>query len=132
MVALGTRVAALFVKNNKPLEDIMREIGDQSGDSLWPLPLTNEHEWDVEGHFADVTNTNKHHSRYGGASTVAAFLSHFSGDTPLAHIDMAPRMIANPEEEHLSKGSVGFGVRFFVALAERWTEVRERLKGGKG
>jgi leucyl aminopeptidase len=128
MVALGTRFSGLFVKNNKPLQDEFLKIGEESGDNLWPLPLASENERDVEGAFADVTNTHKSHSRYGGASTGAAFLSHFAENTPLVHIDMAPRMLANTEEENLAKGSVGFGVKLFLKLAERWREIEQKLE----
>lgn len=125
--ALGTRFSALFVKDNPELRDAFQKISEESGDALWPLPLTDDHKRDVEGHLADVTNTHKNHSRYGGASTGAAFLSCFAEDAPFAHIDMAPRMLANPEEEHLAKGSVGFGVRFFVKLAEKWSDIQKFL-----
>jgi leucyl aminopeptidase len=128
IVALGTRVSALFVKNNKALEDIFRGLGTASMDELWPLPLWKKHEDDVTGTFADVTNTNKHHSRYGGASTGAAFLSHFSESVPLVHVDMAPRMLANSEEDYLAKGSAGFGVRLLIKAVEKWDAVTKALK----
>ncbi len=124
MVALGTRRSGLFVKNNKNLRDEFEKIGEESGDLVWPLPLFLENERDVEGIFADVTNTHKNHSRYGGASTGAGFLSSFAGSANFVHIDMAPRMIANTDEEQLAKGSVGFGVRFFIGLAKNWQTVK--------
>lgn len=130
MVALGTRLAGLFIKNNKPLSNILESVGTASGDSVWPLPLTDENEKDVEGNFADVINTTKTGSRYGGASTAAAFLSHFAKGVPFAHIDMAPRMTANPDEE-LSKGAIGFGVRYFVELAKKWEEIRKLVAPDK-
>ena len=116
MVALGTRMSALFIKDNLELQNKIQKIGADCGDLLWPLPLTDLNEKDVEGNFADVTNTHKNNSRYGGASSAAAFLSHFAKPFPLAHIDMAPRMLVNPEEEFLSKGATGYGVRLFVEI----------------
>ncbi len=126
MVALGTRMSGLFVKNNKPLRDKLEELGAVSGDAVWPLPLTEENEKEVEGNFADVINTSKSGSRYGGASTAAAFLSHYAKGMNFAHLDMAPRMVANADEE-LSRGAVGFGVRYFVELAKQWDSVKEKL-----
>lgn len=126
MGALGLRMSALFVKNNKPLEDKLREIGDVSGDLVWPLPLWDEHEADVVGNFADVINTSKNNSRYGGAIAGAAFLSHFAKGANFAHIDMAPRMTTIPEDE-LARGSAGYGVRYFVELCRRWAEIRKFL-----
>ncbi len=127
MVALGTRFSGLFVKNNKKLQDALEKIGDECDDRVWPLPLTEEFEKDVEGNLADVINTDRTNTRWGGASHGAAFLSHFAKGANFAHIDMAPRMTTNPEEEQLSKGAAGFGVRYFVTLAMKWAEVRETL-----
>lgn len=127
-VALGQRVAALFVKNNKPLQDALQAIGDESGDLVWPLPLWDEHEKDVEGNLADTINTHKTGNRWGGAITGAAFLSKFAGETPFAHIDMAPRMLTLPEEEQLSRGAAGFGVRLFVTIAMQWDAIKKLVK----
>jgi leucyl aminopeptidase len=127
-VALGQRVAAFFVKNNKPLQDALQLIGDASGDLVWPLPLWDEHEKDVEGNLADTINTHKNNSRWGGAITGAAFLSKFAGEQPFVHIDMAPRMLTIPDEEFLSRGAAGFGVRFFVELAKKWSDVSGLVK----
>ncbi|MDO8585367.1 MAG: leucyl aminopeptidase family protein [bacterium] len=123
VVALGGRMAGLFVAGNKPLRDALEGIGEKSGDVVWPLPLDDDFDKDIEGKFADVTNTHKANSRDGGASVAAAFLRHFAKPMPFAHIDMAPRMTAIPDEEHLAKGAVGFGVRYFVELAAHWASI---------
>ncbi|PIR86939.1 MAG: leucyl aminopeptidase [Candidatus Harrisonbacteria bacterium CG10_big_fil_rev_8_21_14_0_10_49_15] len=127
MVALGTRWSGLFVKDNKDLRAALESIGETSGDAVWPLPLTEQNEKEVEGIFADVTNTHKSNSRYGGASSAAGFLSQFAGDQTFAHLDMAPRMTTNPEEEALSCGAAGFGVAYFVELAKHWETIRSTL-----
>jgi leucyl aminopeptidase len=127
-VALGQRVAALFVKNNKPLQDALQDIGAASGDMVWPMPLWDIHEKDVESSVADLVNLHRTGSRWGGAITGAAFLSSIAGDAAFAHIDMAPRMVTLPEEEYLSRGAAGFGVRFFTTLAARWEEVQLLVK----
>ncbi len=127
-VALGERFAALFVKNNQPLQDKLQELGDASGDAVWPMPLTKEYERDVEGNLADLINTNRRATRYGGAIHAAAFLSQFAKPANFAHIDMAPRMTTLPDEEFLSKGAAGFGVRYFVELAQQWTAIKIFLK----
>lgn len=125
--ALGLRMSALFVKNNKPLEDALREVGDASGDLVWPMPLWDEHEGDVVGNFADVTNTSRQGGRYGWALLGAGFLSHFAKPMNFAHIDMAPRMTTIPEDE-LARGSAGYGVRYFVELCKRWGEIKTLLR----
>jgi len=127
VVALGQRFSGLFVKDNLKLRLALEKIGQDSGDLVWPLPLTKENENEVKGNLADFTNTHKNNSRYGGASSAAGFLSNFAGTQPFVHIDMAPRMVAMPDEESLPKGAVGFGVAYFVELAKQWPALQETL-----
>lgn len=126
MVALGTRFSGLFVKEKPELATALSKVGQDSGDAVWPMPLNEDFEREVEGNLADVINTQKSGSRWGGASHGAAFLSHFAGKENFAHIDMAPRMTANADEE-LGKGAVGYGVNFFVELAKQWDAIRRTL-----
>src|SRR3989344_3246914 len=78
--ALGSRASALFTKDEK-LERLFRELGEESGDFVWPLPLWDEYEEEIKGTFGDWANTGK--TRYGGAITAAMFLYQFTKD-PLA------------------------------------------------
>lgn len=114
MVALGQRVSGLFTQNPQ-LEKLFREIGMQSGDEVWPMPLWDEYDADIQGTFGDVANIGK--TRYGGAITAATFLKQFAEGYPWAHLDIAPTMTAI-DGQYLAKGASGVGVRFFVALAE--------------
>lgn len=114
IVALGQRVSGLFTQNPQ-LEKLFRKIGTQSGDEVWPMPLWDEYDADIQGTFGDVANIGK--TRYGGAITAAAFLKQFVGGYPWAHLDIAPTM-TTIDGQFLAKGASGVGVRFFVALAE--------------
>lgn len=117
MAALGTRVNALFT-DEEAREQLLRDLGEKSGDYMWPMPLWDEYFDEIRGTFADVANASK--SRYGGAITAALFLKEFTS-YPWAHIDMAPTMTAS-EGDRLAKGARGTGVRFFVALAQYLAE----------
>ncbi|HNO12500.1 MAG TPA: leucyl aminopeptidase, partial [bacterium] len=67
---------------------------------------------------ADIKNTG---GRPGGASTAAAFLKHFVGNTPWAHLDIAGT--ANSEEElpYTDRiSATGFGVRLTVEMLRHW------------
>lgn len=114
MVALGKRVIGLFV-NDVKLEKLGRDVGDASGDRVWPLPAWDEYLPDIVGTVGDVNNIGK--TRDGGAITAAVFLKQFV-DYPWIHLDIAPRMVSI-EGDHLAKGAVGAGVRFLVELARR-------------
>ncbi len=116
MVALGQRASAIFTKDVK-LENLFRELGEKSGDYVWPLPLWDEYEEDIKGTFGDVANLGK--TKYGGAVTGAMFLYQFAKDYPWVHIDMAPRM-TSVEGENLAKGAAGAPVRLLVKLLEEF------------
>jgi leucyl aminopeptidase len=114
MVALGQRASALFATDRK-VEDRLREIGEATGDPVWPLPLWEEYEGDVKGTFGDVANSSK--TRYGGAINGAMFLWQFIKDQSWVHLDIAPRMTA-VEGEHLAKGAAGASVNLLVRFLE--------------
>jgi leucyl aminopeptidase len=116
MVALGQRSSALFA-TDRATEDRLREVGEETGDLVWPLPLWEEFEDDIKGTFGDVANSAK--SRYGGAITAAVFLWQFIKDQPWVHLDIAPRMTA-VDDEHLSKGAAGAGVALLTRFLEKF------------
>ncbi|MEX2008507.1 MAG: leucyl aminopeptidase family protein [Candidatus Spechtbacterales bacterium] len=120
LVALGDRVNALFTEDEKR-EQLFRDLGERSGDYLWPLPMWEEYAEDVKGTFGDVANSGK--SGKAGATAGAMFLREFVS-FPWVHIDMAPTMTAN-EQDRLAKGAKGTGVRFFVELARYMAEHKE-------
>lgn len=115
VAALGLRASALFATDEK-LEQKIRELGEESGDYVWPLPLWKEYEEDIKGTFADLNNTGK--SRYGGAITAALFLKQFTDGYPWVHLDICPRM-TSIEGEFLAKGATGVPVRLLIKILER-------------
>ncbi len=123
MVALGLRYSALFTPE-RALEKKFKELGEEVGDRVWPLPLTAEYEDDIKGTFGDWANIGRS-DRYGGAITAAVFLWQFTkeGGTgqaaayPWVHLDIAPRMTAI-EGEYLAKGAAGAPVRLLTRFLE--------------
>ena len=115
MVALGARASALFATDEKLVSQI-QELGEESGEYVWPFPLWSEYEEEIKGTTGDWNNTGK--SRYGGAITAAVFLKQFIGNYPWVHLDIAPRM-TTIEGEHLAKGAAGAPVRLLIKIIER-------------
>jgi leucyl aminopeptidase len=115
VVALGERASALFTTDEK-LEKQFRELGELSGDFVWPLPLWEEYDEEIKGTVGDWSNIGK--TRYGGAITAAAFLKQFAVGYPWVHLDIAPRM-TSIEGEFLAKGAAGTPVRLLVKLLEK-------------
>ena len=117
LVALGKRASAIMTKNLN-LENTLRDLGEKSGEYVWPLPLWKEYEADMKGIHADLANVPASKGTGGGTIQGGIFLSHFASKFPLwAHIDIAPRMESIPED-NLAKGATGTPVRLLVRLIE--------------
>lgn len=118
LVALGQRASAVLTRDEK-IERTLRDLGEVSGEYVWPLPLWKEYEADIKGTFADIANLAQGNARYGGTINGGTFLAQFATKYPWAHIDMAPRMESIPED-NLAKGATGAPVRLLVRLAEEY------------
>jgi leucyl aminopeptidase len=118
MVALGRYATGLFT-NDEGLADRIQAAARVTGERVWPLPLYDEHKEEIKSDVADVKNMGK--GRYGGASIGAAFLSHFVGDHPWVHLDIAPTAWADEAKDYTPKGATGVGVRLLVRLLQEWS-----------
>ncbi len=120
VVALGQKASVIMSKDEALIENTKR-LGEESGDYVWPLPLWEEYEKEVEGVFADVCNLRKEgNTRDGGTILGGAFLYQFAKKFPAwMHIDMAPRDHSS-DDEFLAKGSAGAPVRLLFKLLESY------------
>ena len=116
LVALGD-VCCAVLGNDESLAEKVRDAGEATHERAWPLPLWDEHKAAIKGTFGDIVNTG---GRNAGVSTAAAFLSHFVGDVPWAHLDIAGTAWTTKETPYYVKGATGFGVRLLVDLARNW------------
>lgn len=116
LVAVGTHANVIMTKR-RALEDRFRELGEESGDYTFPLPLWNEYAQYTKGVHGDIANIPSGDSRFGGSINGGMFLSHFTKGMPWVHIDMAPRMTSVPTDK-LAKGASGEPVRLLVKIAE--------------
>jgi leucyl aminopeptidase len=114
-VALGSTYAALYA-NDDELAGLVAEAGAATGDLAWRMPMHPEYGEMIKGQYADIVNTTQH--RKAGSITAAHFLSHFVGDTPWAHLDIAGPA-DNAGRPYAPKGGTGYGVRLLAALASR-------------
>ena len=118
MVALGTHTSAVFTPDESR-HAALRELGERSGDYVWPMPVWEEYEDDIRGTFGDWANTGR--DRYGGAVHAAVFLKQFTPDPAnWIHLDIAPRMLTN-NYEALAYGAAGAPVRLLIKLAEEFS-----------
>jgi len=110
MVALGKYMAGLFSNDDKLVEQL-KKAADDSGERLWHLPCGEDYVKEMKSKIADLKNTG---SKWGGASTAAAFLSQFVEKAKWAHLDIAGMDVFESNNKYSSVGSSGFGVRLFV------------------
>ena len=116
VVALG-EVACAVLGSDEKLADKLRAAGEATHERVWPLPLWDEHKNAIKGTFGDILNTG---GRNGGVSTAAAFLSHFVGETPWAHLDIAGTAWTTKDMPYYVKGATGFGVRLLIEMLRGW------------
>lgn len=116
LVAVGQHAHVIMTKDRK-LEDRFRDLGEESGDYTFPLPLWDEFKQYTKGVHGDISNIPAGDSKYGGSINGGMFLSHFTKKMPWVHIDMAPRMTATGSDK-LAKGATGEPTRLLVKIAE--------------
>jgi leucyl aminopeptidase len=120
ITVVGKRASVIMTPQQK-LEDLLRHLGELSGEYVWPLPLWDEYTVDTKGIHADLANVPPGEKSVGaGAIMGGMFLKHFAGKFPhWAHIDIAPRMEAIPED-NLSKGATGTPIRLLIRVIEEF------------
>jgi leucyl aminopeptidase len=113
MIALGSTYAAV-ISNDDELADAVEQVGSETGELVWRLPLHPEYKALMKGTFADLTNAAP--KRKAGTISAASFLEEFVGEIPWAHLDIAGTAWDVGRPYTGSDGS-GFGVRLLTALA---------------
>ena len=116
MIALGPWATGLF-GNHEPLIARVRSAGDAAGERAWPMPLLDGHKEEIRSEVANIKNTG---GRAAGASTAAAFLAHFVGDTPWVHLDIAGTGWTSKPGPYQPRGATGVGVRMLLEMLRHW------------
>jgi leucyl aminopeptidase len=111
--ALTERYAGVFT--NRPVwHTLLERAGAASGERVWPFPMDEDFDTDLESANADVmqcTLDNK-----GDHILAARFLNRFvSADVPWVHVDLASGQRASGLG-HITTDITGFGVRYAVYL----------------
>jgi leucyl aminopeptidase len=122
VVALGLYATGVMSRDDE-LAALLTDLGEESGDYVWPLPLWDEYESVVKSDFADLQNHSIANGRWGGAINGGIFLWQFAKelDCPWAHLDIAARMTSAPGDE-LAKGAAGEPVRLLLRFIETWDQ----------
>ena len=117
-VALGKKTAGLFTSDDGLAGELLQAAA-AAGEGLWRLPLVDDYRSALDSPTADLRNIGDPRRKLqGGSITAALFLREFTGGRPWAHLDIAGPFWSGADEDELTKGGTGFGVRLLV----RWLE----------
>jgi leucyl aminopeptidase len=111
--ALGDEFAAVITRDFV-LSTKMMDVGERSGENVWPLPLHSNHFRQIESPIADIKNSGAGNPGASiGAAVVATFIEE---DLPWVHLDIASVDWLEADIDVAPKGSQGWGVRFMDQL----------------
>ncbi|CAM9502920.1 unnamed protein product [Ascophyllum nodosum] len=116
LIALGTDYAGMWSSDDNLAKELT-DVGAETGERLWRMPLAAEYGEQVKSKIADLKNVG---ARPGSSITAALFLKEFVDKTPWAHLD-----IAGPVWKDDLGGATGYGVR----LLTRWVQNQGAGKG---
>ncbi|HEY8517594.1 MAG TPA: leucyl aminopeptidase [Candidatus Binatia bacterium] len=113
--ALGRSVAGIMGSDEALVRRLI-EVGKETGEPMWELPLVEDYMSALESPIADLKNTGD-----GTAGTIfgGLFLREFVGGLPWAHLDIAAVAYTDKPRPYVPRGAVGWGVRTLVALIEK-------------
>ena len=110
--ALGDEYGALITRDFE-LAQTMMDIGERSGEDVWPLPLHANHYKQIKSDIADIKST----AGAPGASIGAAVIGTFVEEgQPWVHLDIAGVDWRDSATPTAPKGHAGWGVRFMDQL----------------
>ncbi|MDP3058883.1 MAG: leucyl aminopeptidase [bacterium] len=114
-IALGPIYSAI-IANNAPLVQEILDAARVTGERFWQLPTDEEYKELIKSLVADIKNSG---GRQGGTITGGLFIGEFVGETPWAHLDIAPTVYTETEKAYQPKGATGVAVRTLAELAVR-------------
>jgi leucyl aminopeptidase len=123
VIALGEHAIGLCSTDSKLARRITK-AGEATFERVWPLPLWEEYEPQLDSEVADMKNIG---GRPAGTITAALFLKRFVQGTgthpayPWAHLDIAGCATTDKERPYTPKGATGIGVRLLAHLISNWT-----------
>ncbi|MTV23146.1 leucyl aminopeptidase family protein [Staphylococcus delphini] len=113
VVALGEDKAAVFQHRVQP--EVLNQIFQTSQiyeEPVFELPITETERKNIKA--SDVADLTNHVNAHGKALFAAAFITHFSGQTPHLHFDIAGPATINKATHKGPKGPTGFMIPTIV------------------
>lgn len=109
--ALGPSLAGVF--GDEKLSAELKEIGDENGDFVWPLPLFDAYDDSLASDYADMNNISSMNT--AGSITAGLFLRRFVPEnSKWLHVDMAGVMEKAKATGYYAKSATGYGARLLA------------------
>ncbi len=120
MVAFGERTTGVL-GTDEGLIGAVLSASRTSGESMWPLPITDEMGAAVRS--STTADLRQHDPKpYGRTLDAAAFLRGFVGEVPWAHLDITgPSFNNGSAYDEIPSGETGVAVRTLVQLVRDMT-----------
>lgn len=112
IVALGEDKAAAFQSNSKTFLNDILKISTSLDEMVFELPITETERTKIKQ--SDVADLVNHTNGQGKALFAASFVTHFSGQTPHIHFDIAGPATTNKVSFNGPKGPTGFMIPTIV------------------
>ena len=125
IAALGSEYAGIF-SNDDELMNTLRTAGEESGEKVWPMPMGENYDKELESPIADMKNLG---APYAGHITAAQFLKRFVNNYSWCHIDIAGVAWSNKSIACCPKGATGFGVRLLSEYISQLTSSPDEKPG---
>jgi leucyl aminopeptidase len=116
VVALGNHQSGVF-SNDDALLGRWMAAAKSAGEKMWHMPVDDEYREMLKTVYADIGNVG---GRAGGASSAAAFIREFVGDTPWVHVDIAGTAWLDDAKPWMPKGPSAIPLGSFVKLEQEW------------
>ena len=118
VVALGHEITGAMGSDDSLIADLVKS-GEATGEAVWPMPITDFHKEDMKGQVGDLKNIGSP-STGAGSCTAGAFLSHFVGDVPWVHLDIAGTAWGATDRDYQGGAhGTGVGVRLLLDFLKR-------------
>ena len=114
LTALG-RIHVPLMATDDTLANRILAAGFETGEKLWRLPMDHEHRAIIRGQVAQLNNAPA--GGEAGCITAGAFVAHFAGQVPFAHLDISPCSWMPKPWELGPAGATGTSVTTLARLA---------------
>ncbi|MRX73196.1 leucyl aminopeptidase [Bacillus lacus] len=115
IIALGSEMTGAMT-NSPELFEIVKSAGEECGEPIWQLPITEKDKQKVRN--SKMADLNNSPGREGHAIMAGAFIGEFAENTPWVHLDIAGTATTSKAAELGPSGATGVMVRTLASFVE--------------